>query len=393
MARDRAPREFRLRFPPILLENDWPLSPLAPEAPPRENNRLSVTPPTTSSGRTGELPEGYGTERLFLTARDPQWLYAHWDLTREQQRHYNACSADGHLVLRIHTDSPDGVLAAQAHVHPESRHWFVHVGRAGTQYVAELGYHRPGGRWSSICVSAATMTPPERMSADPSVRYATLPAAVSLAKLRPLTRTSGDQKVAPGESPLSLLATDPIQSEAVPGLFAPKLPVEAERELAETARVEPEVREESLAFTEMVAGGRPEGLASLAAVPVPPSATELGGISSTAGGPPAPPAKPFQLKVNAELVIYGATEPDAVGSIAGRPVTLRPDGSFSCRFALPDGYHALAVLATSANGADARWVDLEFTRDTRGGGGEVGASPLLPPPAHPQGGTLWPAPE
>lgn len=369
------------------------MPPLAPEAQPRENNRLSVTPPTNSSGRTGDLPEGYGTERLFLTARDPQWLYAHWDLTREQQRHYNACSADGHLVLRIHADSPDGALVAHAHVHPESRHWFVHVGRAGTQYVAELGYHRPGGQWSSICVSAATITPPERISADPSVRYANLPPAVSLAKLRPLARTSGDQKVALGEPPLSLPATDQIQSEAAPGLFAPKLPVEAERAPAETARIEPEVREEFLAFTEMVAGERPEGLASLAVVPVPPSATGLGGISSTAGGPPTAPAKPFRLKVNAELVIYGATEPDAVVSIAGRPITLRSDGSFSCRFALPDGHHALAVLATSADGADARWVDLEFTRDTRGGGGKVGALPLSPPPAHPQGGTPWPAPE
>ncbi len=341
----------------------------------------------------GELPEGYGTERLFLTARDPQWLYAHWDLTREQQRHYNACSADGHLVLRIRVDSLDGALAAQAHVHPESRHWFVHVGRAGTQYIAELGYHRPDGRWSSICVSTATITPPERMSVDPSVRYATLPTAASLAKPRPLARTSGDQKVALGEPPLPLHAMDRIQSEAAPGLVTPEFAVEAERALAETARIEPEVREESWAFKEMVAGERPEGLASLAAVPVPLSATERGGISSAAGGPPASAAKPFRLKVNVELVIYGATGPDAVVSIAGRPITLRPDGSFSCRFALPDGRHALAVLATSADGADARWVDLEFTRDTRGGGGEAGALPLSPPPAHPQGGTPWPAPE
>ena len=35
------------------------------------------------------VPEAYGTQRLLLTARDPHWLYARWDLTRDQQRKYN----------------------------------------------------------------------------------------------------------------------------------------------------------------------------------------------------------------------------------------------------------------------------------------------------------------
>ena len=32
----------------------------------------------------GDLPESYGTRRLFLTPRDPQTLFAYWDFTREQ---------------------------------------------------------------------------------------------------------------------------------------------------------------------------------------------------------------------------------------------------------------------------------------------------------------------
>jgi hypothetical protein len=45
----------------------------------------------------------------------------------------------------------------------------------------------------------------------------------------------------------------------------------------------------------------------------------------------------FWFNVNAELVVYGATEPDATVTIGGRMIKLRPDGSFSYRFALPDG--------------------------------------------------------
>ena len=72
----------------------------------------------------------------------------------------------------------------------------------------------------------------------------------------------------------------------------------------------------------------------------------------------------FWLNVNAELVVYGATEPDAVVTIGGRPIRIRPDGTFSYRFALPDGNYELPVCALSAHG-DQRQAELEFGRLTR----------------------------
>jgi len=45
--------------------------------------------------------------------------------------------------------------------------------------------------------------------------------------------------------------------------------------------------------------------------------------------------------VNAELIIYGATEPDAQVTIGGRANQAAPDGSFSFRFSLPDGDYEL----------------------------------------------------
>ena len=75
-------------------------------------------------------------------------------------------------------------------------------------------------------------------------------------------------------------------------------------------------------------------------------------VSSPAGGQPAMATAPvgggalprdFWLNVNAELVIYGATEPNALVAITGEPILLRPDGSFSYRLALPDGHYNVAV--------------------------------------------------
>ncbi|MCX6903545.1 MAG: hypothetical protein NTW03_08715 [Verrucomicrobia bacterium] len=90
------------------------------------------------------------------------------------------------------------------------------------------------------------------------------------------------------------------------------------------------------------------------------------GISSLSAIPPegAPP-RSFWFNLNAELIIYGATEPDAVVTLGGRQIKLRPDGSFSCRFALPDGIFSLAAEAASADGQDKRRAELGFSRATR----------------------------
>ena len=63
-------------------------------------------------------------------------------------------------------------------------------------------------------------------------------------------------------------------------------------------------------------------------------------------------AKGFWFNVNAELIIYGATEPDAKVTLGGHEIKLRSDGSFSYRFALPDGKYDLPAVAVSADGTD-----------------------------------------
>src|SRR5262249_3346236 len=86
-----------LNIPPILFEGDQPAEPTLAGA----GQKFAVGPagPGPQEGREkaqeaqkGELPEGYGTRKVLLLAREPHWLYAHWDLTREQQRRYNARS-------------------------------------------------------------------------------------------------------------------------------------------------------------------------------------------------------------------------------------------------------------------------------------------------------------
>ena len=87
--------------------------------------------------------------------------------------------------------------------------------------------------------------------------------------------------------------------------------------------------------------------------------------------------KGFWFNVNAELIVYGATERDATVSIGGRKIKLRPDGSFSYRFALPDGRYEMPVVAVSADGTDGRAAEMKFSRGTEYRG-HVGAHPQDP---------------
>jgi hypothetical protein len=86
-------------------------------------------------------------------------------------------------------------------------------------------------------------------------------------------------------------------------------------------------------------------------------------VSSPAGGE-MPQERKFWFKINAELIIYGATEPKAKVTIANRQINLRPDGTFSFRFSLPDGRYQLPTVAVSPDGAEVREARLEFSRST-----------------------------
>ncbi len=75
--------------------------------------------------------------------------------------------------------------------------------------------------------------------------------------------------------------------------------------------------------------------------------------------------KKFWLVVNTELIVYGATEPDAKVTVQGRPVELRPDGTFTLRFALPDGKQVIAVKAAAAGKDEERVITPVINKETR----------------------------
>jgi hypothetical protein len=73
----------------------------------------------------------------------------------------------------------------------------------------------------------------------------------------------------------------------------------------------------------------------------------------------------FTLDVDAELIVFGRTRPDAHVSLAGQPVRLREDGSFLVRKGMPDRRQVLPVVAGSRDGMEQRTVILAIERNTK----------------------------
>ena len=382
-----------VKVPSILLEGDLP-SAQAPSGPGQRYAVGQAPPAQPSAAELVELPEAYGTKRLLLTARDPHWVYAHWDLTREQLKSYNSLSADGHLVLRVYKETAETAPCNESHVHPESRNWFVNVPDAGTRYLAELGYYAKEARgWVSVSKSAATLTPPDALSEDVTLWFETLPAELQLQQILQLVRGAVKEHVPLMEALQQLRASGFHGLPTPDAISAGRWTPEQERALGELIKMDAHRRVwmGSLEITELIrrqlqqelysAAAAQFGLGSWSGALVPGSwSGALASVFSPFGM--AERRKGFWFNVNAELIIYGATEPDAEVTIGGRVIKLRPDGTFSYRFALPDGEYELPIVATSADRTDGRSAALAFKRATeyRGDVGKHPQDPRLRPP-------------
>jgi hypothetical protein len=385
----------------------------------------------------------YGTGRLLAIARDPHWLYVHWDPSEDQLRRWTAFAAAKRLSLRMHLDNLSGPLLRELDLPTQARGWFIEVGRGATDFVAELGGLDDAGAWHSLVASAIVRTPPDAIaepaevtfqtvaidaaptspspvpdqvgcSAPPSTVSApldrplpsepprpeppplTIGPAVSLAAAtplpppRPLAQAALPSRVAPRESFASaVLPASPTSDHAPLAPQTPPAPVSFPAASLERVGAWVSSLDVRPSAPMLSQGGQavPVGAGQVISPMRRAGLGQGGGIASESlVGEPGAPAAGFWFNVNAELVIYGATEPDAQLTVAGRPVALRPDGTFSFRFALPDGEYELAVGATSSRGDDARSARLHFSRQTERSGC-VGVHPhdkrLRPPrPEH-----------
>lgn len=321
----------------------------------------------------GELPDSYGTGRLFLTARDPQWLYAYWDLSRAQIAAARRQSADGRVLLRVF-EKGRRVPAQEISIPDDAKNWLVPVAKPATTYTAQLGYRTKGDKFQALAESGAATTPAAAASTHTAAHFATIPMELPFPELIGLIREharEGEPMAVALQRAQEAGAPFPFQVNLEIGPWSPAQ--EAALQQALGPGLFRRFQSGSFEFSEWLAQRMREQVSSGMVSAFSPGAS-WGAAPGAGHG--------FWFAVNAELILYGATEPDAQVTIDGRPVPLRPDGTFSFHFSFPDGNYRLPVVAVSKDGADQRSADLEFARQTNTAGavGRVHQAPHLKPP-------------
>lgn len=75
--------------------------------------------------------------------------------------------------------------------------------------------------------------------------------------------------------------------------------------------------------------------------------------------------KKFHFAIDAELIVYGHTDPSATIRLQNEPVKLRPDGTFTMRLSLPDSRQIIPAVATSSDGMEEQTIVLAVERNTK----------------------------
>tara|TARA_Y100000589_G_scaffold46477_1_gene38984 strand:- start:155 stop:748 length:594 start_codon:yes stop_codon:yes gene_type:complete len=72
----------------------------------------------------------------------------------------------------------------------------------------------------------------------------------------------------------------------------------------------------------------------------------------------------FWLVADAELIVYGATDPSATLTIGNERVPLASDGTFRLQVPFRDGIQNYPIKATDSTGQQERSITMQFDRDT-----------------------------
>jgi len=262
------------------------------------------------------LPTGYGKDRIVVMVRDPYWLHAYWELTHQIiQRAEAALGQDWHgakPILRVvdvsahDTTSTSEAIVKEIEIHGGCQNWYVEVNQPPRSYRVDIGYLSRRGQFFVLARSNIVTTPRANVSDILDENWSDIdPKAAD----RIFAMSSGFDVTSGSSLELKQLFEERLR--------------------------------------------RPIGS---------PTVSSFG---SGAIGASQEKERKFWFKLDAELIVYGETEPNARVTLQGEPVKLRPDGTFTMRFSLPDSRQIIPAVATSADGVEERTIVLAVERNTR----------------------------
>jgi uncharacterized protein len=83
------------------------------------------------------------------------------------------------------------------------------------------------------------------------------------------------------------------------------------------------------------------------------------------GGKAIDHSREYPFNLEAELIVYGSTDPRCEFTLMGEQVPVSQDGSFSVRFHLPNGRQVVPAVTVTPDGSETRTIVMAIERNTK----------------------------
>lgn len=268
---------------------------------------LSNGPAFSRNGATKRLTR----DRVVVLVRDSYWIQVCWEIKPKSVARAQAALAHqwhtARPIIRLYEVQNDSQqvhgtrVLRDIEIHGGVTNWYVDVDQRPTPYQVEIGYLSDTGEFHPLCRSN-TVTPPTPGSCDTTDMN-----WVEIAKdyKRIFALSGGD--------------ADGQGNQDLKDLFEQRL----QRPMSKSV-----VMKHGLS-------GQDEDESKL------------------------------HFEVDSELIVYGNAEPDAAVSMAGEPIKLAKDGSFTIRMDLPDRRKVFPLVAHGSDGLREKTVVISIERNIK----------------------------
>lgn len=249
-------------------------------------------------------------DRMILMVRGPHWLHATWEITpRSVERAKAALGSDWHAakpVLRVvkvesETTTSAEQVIREITIHGGVKNWFIDV-REPLRCRVEIGYCSESGRFHGLVKSNTVTTPAISHGDTLDMHWGEI--ADQCEKIYAM---SG------GLSPEN-------NSTELKELFEERL----QKSLTPSSKQHDSIARERI--------GHPPG---------------------------------SEMQVDAEMIVYGVTQPGMHVSLQGEPVTVGENGTFRIRLNLPNKRQVLPIVTSTSDGIEQQTVILAVERNTK----------------------------
>ena len=288
---------------------------------------------TNISDSVVQSPNEILNTKIVFLPRDPEWAYVFWQISENDREKAQSLGASK-LCLRLYdaADVGDGKLnqgtLREITVDSYSTEWYLPIPLANRDYKVELGY-KYGFKWMSLAFSTVGHVP------------GSTPSEQILDKFVPFNLEDSSTKTNTEISSPQVKEVNGLHERLYQAATSfPKSRKVGSEEFMEDINSQ----NSSKNFTDSGAGQWSSGL----------NESGIGIVKN----------RSFWLVADAELIVYGATDPSAKLTIGEEEVPLAADGTFRLQVPFRDGNQKYEIKAVDSSGDQEKSITMNFDRVT-----------------------------